>query len=347
MADDTYEVPPRLPHELADRRRPMALSAAAIFAGGTLLNLVEANIPSGPGISLIPGICALVVAILLYTVGERLPTWAMACLGPAGATMIALAVATTRGPGDGAILYIWPVLWEAYWFGRRGAVAIVVWVAVVHTLALVYLPSSEGYFDRWLDVVLSVGLVAAALELLATRNRRLVGQLVAEARLDALTGLLNRRGFIERAEIELARARRERSRLAIATFDLDHFKAINDDYGHEVGDRVLARAARAFAAEMREVDVLARMGGEEFVALLPGEGAAEAAMVADRVRERLAALSDPDLPTVTVSAGVASLSPPGDLDELLRAADGALYEAKSSGRDRTAAAGAGRPATPV
>jgi diguanylate cyclase (GGDEF)-like protein len=347
MATDTYRVPPQLPHEQDDRRRPMALSAAAIFAGGTLLNLIEANIPSGPGISLIPGIGALVVAILLYAIGPRLPIWVMACLGPAGATLIAVAVATTEGPGDGATLYIWPVLWETYWFGRRGAAAIVAWVAVVHALALLYLPPADGYLDRWLDVVISVGLVAVVLELLATRNRRLVAQLVAEARLDKLTGLLNRRGFIERAEIELARARRGRGRLAIASFDLDHFKAINDEYGHEVGDRVLVRVTRAFAAEMREVDVLARMGGEEFVALLPGEGAEEAATVAERVRERLARASDPDLPHVTVSAGVAALSAPGDLDELLRAADQALYEAKSRGRDRTVAAGAGRSTAQV
>ena len=175
-------------------------------------------------------------------------------------------------------------------------------------------------------------------ELLAARNLRLVDQLVAEARMDKLTGLLNRRGFVERAGAELARSRRETSRLGVASFDLDNFKAINDEFGHEVGDRVLSRAADVLRGEIRESDVLARMGGEEFVALLPGGRVEDAAEFAGRVRTRLRATNDPLLPSVTVSAGVVSAVAPADLDALLREADRALYEAKASGRNRTVAA---------
>src|SRR5206468_3461163 len=121
----------------------------------------------------------------------------------------------------------------------------------------------------------------------------------------------------------------------IASFDLDHFKSINDQFGHEIGDRVLSRVADLFRAEMRESDVLARMGGEEFVALLPGEGPEEATEIAERVRQRLRDADDPELPPVTVSAGVVSVVAPENLDDVLRAADHALYEAKVSGRDRT------------
>jgi diguanylate cyclase (GGDEF)-like protein len=347
MPTDISGVHPQLPSDGLARKRQMAISAAGIFAGCMVLNLIEAAIPSGPSLSLLPGIGALGFAVVLWAIGDRLPLAALACLGPVGAALIALAVGTTDGPTDGAILYIWPVLWEAYWFGRRGAIAIVACVALFHGLALLHLSAYDGYFDRWIDVVASVGLAAAAVDLLAARNRRLVAALVAEARLDKLTGLLNRRGFIERADVELSRAQRQTSRLAIASFDLDHFKQVNDRFGHEVGDLVLTRVARLLRAEMREADVLARMGGEEFVALLPGERADEAATLAERVRERLAAEDDRELPAVTVTAGVASMLAPSSLDELLRVADQALYEAKFAGRDRIVVAGELLPAAPV
>lgn len=326
---------PRFPEEPPQHRRAMVLAAAGVFAGAVVLNLVEAAIPGGPSLSLAPGIGAFCLAVLIWTFGERVPTSALFWLGPIGATLIAVAVGTTHGPADGAVLYVWPVLWQAYFFGRRGAITIVAWIAVVQGLALLQLPADEANFDRWLDVVVSAGLVAAVVNVLGARNRRLVEQLVAEARMDKLTGLLNRRGFVERADAELARARRDRSWLGVASFDLDHFKGINDEFGHEIGDRVLIQAADLFAAEMRESDVLARMGGEEFVALLPGERVEEAAAVTERVRQRLAASHEPGLPQVTVSAGVIAAVAPESLDELLRAADHALYEAKFAGRDRT------------
>ncbi len=317
------------------RRAAMVPAAAGIFAGAGILNLVEAAIPGGPSLSLLPGIGALCLAVLVWAFAGRLSDAMLFWLGPAGATLIAVAVGTTNGPGDGAILYIWPVLWQAYFFGRRGAITIVIWVALIHGLALLYLPPHDSYFDRWVDVVASATLVAFVVEFLATRNRRLVDQLVDEARMDKLTGLLNRRGFVERADAELARSRRETTWLGVASFDLDHFKSINDEFGHEIGDRVLTKVAQLFRAEMRESDVLARMGGEEFVALLPGDRAEEATAVAERVRERLEAARDPELPPVTVSVGVTAVVAPESLDAVLRVADHALYEAKFSGRNRT------------
>ncbi len=313
----------------------MVIGAAGIFAGSAVLNLVEALFPGGASLSLLPGACALALAVALLAFGKRVPTSVLAGLGPLGAALIGVAVATTHGPGDGAVLYVWPVLWQSYFFGRRGALGIVLWVGVVQAAALLLLGSGEAHFDRWLDVVVSVGVVATVVELLSARNRRLVEELVAEARRDKLTGLLNRRGFVERATAELARSRRETTWLGVASFDLDHFKAINDEFGHEVGDRVLVKVAELFREEVRDSDVLARMGGEEFVALLPGEGPDDAAALAERVRSRLAVLEDPMLPGVTVSAGVVSVVAPADLDGLLRDADRALYEAKFSGRNRT------------
>src|SRR4051812_1591452 len=101
MATDNSGVRPHLLSDGLARKRQMAISAAGIFAGAALLNLVEATIPSGPPISLLPGLLALAFAIALWVFGPRLPIGAFACLGPAGAAMIAVAVTTTEGPGDG------------------------------------------------------------------------------------------------------------------------------------------------------------------------------------------------------------------------------------------------------
>ena len=312
------------------------VSASAIFAGAGTLNLLEAAIPGGPELSLIPGIGAYGLALALYLLGERIPVGALAALGPVGVALIGVAVGTTAGPGDGAILYVWPVLWEAYFFGRWGAILIVAWTALVQGLALIAVSAGDGYFDRWLDVVVSVGVVAVVVELLSSRNRKLLVRLAEEAKVDNLTGLLNRRGFAERAEAELARARRDGTRLGVVSFDLDHFKAINDEFGHDVGDRVLVEAAELFRSELRESDVLARMGGEEFVALLPGDAVAEAEAMAERVRAALVATAASSTPAVTVSAGVTAAIAPEDLEDLLRSADRALYRAKFEGRNRTA-----------
>ena len=316
----------------------MAYSAAVMYGGAVLIDAVESAIPGGQTFSLLPGLLALVLVALLVAFGPRLPMPAMAALGPLGVAGIAVAVGTTSGVTDGAILYSWPVLWEAYFFGRRGTILIVASVGIAHGLALIALPADSANLDRWLDVMASVTVIGTVVEILGARNRRLVEQISDEARVDELTGLLNRRGFEERTAAELARARRDRAPLAVVSFDLDYFKRINDEFGHEAGDTVLVRLADCFRAEAREIDVVARMGGEEFVALLPGADPDDAHGFAERIRVRLAASAGDGSPRVTTSAGVASAIAPERLEELLKAADMALYAAKARGRDRTAAA---------
>ena len=259
-----------------------ARSGALIYAGAGLLSLVESRIPGGPHLAPLPGLVALGFAVLIFRFAARLPWGALAALGPIGAALIADALATTHGPTDGAVLYVWPVLWEAYFFGRRGAIGIVFWVGLVHGVALISMPPGVGYFDRWLDVMVSTALVATVVELLSMRSRRLLESLAREARVDNLTGLLNRRGFGERAAVELARSQRQRSWLGLVSFDLDHFKVVNDEWGHGVGDRVLAATARGLDSQGRGGDLLAGMGGEEFGVLLPGAEVAEAEALAER-----------------------------------------------------------------
>ncbi|HEX4436664.1 MAG TPA: GGDEF domain-containing protein [Solirubrobacteraceae bacterium] len=320
--------------KLARDKRLMAFTAAAMYGGAALDGGVEGLIPGDPSFAVAPVIAAGVIVSLLILAGPRLPLAALSLLGPIGVVLIAVALTATPGAGDGAVLYMWPVLWSTFFFGRRGAIAIVACVGVAHAIVLLELPGASSYPGRWVDVMVSVVVVAAVVLALLRRNDQLLVDLTAEARTDALTGLLNRRGFDERASLELARSKREESSIALAAFDLDHFKRVNDEWGHDVGDRVLIRTAQVLAAEAREIDVVARFGGEEFVALLPGADTAAAHAFAERVRDALAGERFSRLPTVRVSAGILAARTPATIDELLRGADSALYAAKRGGRDR-------------
>ncbi len=139
--------------------------------------------------------------------------------------------------------------------------------------------------------------------------------------------------------MELDRASREQAYMGIATFDIDHFKLVNDEFGHKVGDQVLAHLGAVLASMTRTTDVVARTGGEEFVALLPGTDVAGTRAYAERVRAAFATRTGLDLPDVTVSAGVVAEQAPEDAGALLHRSDSALYEAKRAGRDRTVVAG--------
>jgi two-component system, cell cycle response regulator len=155
---------------------------------------------------------------------------------------------------------------------------------------------------------------------------------------DGLTNLWNRRQFELRALQERERAIRFGERFAVVLIDLDGFKAVNDTHGHLVGDMVLVETANRLATHTRDVDTVARFGGEEFVLLLPQTDAAGALRVAEKVRAELAAKpvdTDAGPLPVTLSAGVASHPDDGDsLDELLATADEALYAAKAAGKNR-------------
>ena len=158
---------------------------------------------------------------------------------------------------------------------------------------------------------------------------------------DQLTGLHNRRYMDSQLETLMAQATApggESSALLI--LDIDHFKRINDTYGHDVGDEVLREFAQRLAANVRAVDLPVRQGGEEFVVLMPNTGLADAAHIAERVRENVAgapfsAKGGTEQLNVTISIGAAVTLGPGDTAQaLIKRADEALYEAKSSGRNR-------------
>jgi diguanylate cyclase (GGDEF)-like protein len=166
--------------------------------------------------------------------------------------------------------------------------------------------------------------------------------LAAACRIDAKTGLLNAGTWQREAALEITRAARTRTPMAVAIADLDRFKAVNDTHGHLAGDRVLRAVADVVKGHMRDYDIAGRFGGEEFVILLPQTQAGQARQITERIREEISRLAVPrdgpagvDPLRITVSVGVAV---PGQarrsLDELLAAADHALYQAKGSGRNR-------------
>jgi diguanylate cyclase (GGDEF)-like protein len=152
---------------------------------------------------------------------------------------------------------------------------------------------------------------------------------------DGLTGLYVRRYFMVKFQEELHRAERYNKALSIVMCDLDHFKRINDSFGHTVGDRVLKAVGRFLQNNIRDVDIIARYGGEEFVILLPEAEKEEAFTVSERLRNSLADMKIDGLPQMTVSLGIASYPEDGEsIDLIIKQADTALYAAKQTGRNR-------------
>lgn len=168
-----------------------------------------------------------------------------------------------------------------------------------------------------------------------TERKAMERRLEFLARHDELTGLLNRRAGLGLLDEEILRSRRYGTPLCVATCDLDHFKRVNDAHGHAVGDRVLREAADLMKEVLRQHDHVIRLGGEEFLVLLPGVDREEAQRALDRLRHRLETtpLADAGL-RLTLSAGVAELQGGEAADALMERADRALYAAKHEGRNR-------------
>lgn len=185
-----------------------------------------------------------------------------------------------------------------------------------------------------LEVMLYV--VGTAFIVLVLTKDRTVRIYRAAALTDPLTGLLNRRGFVEAAAALAARQDRLQEPMTALAFDLDHFKSINDRFGHQAGDTVLRMFATVARGNTRAADIIARLGGEEFVALVPG-GLADASVVAERVRLAFANAAvelGGESISATVSIGAACGSAHANIDMLIARADAALYRAKLAGRNR-------------
>lgn len=178
-------------------------------------------------------------------------------------------------------------------------------------------------------------LVATIAAFAATSQAKLLAELVRQMIRDPLTACLRRESGQELLESQLALCRRHGAPLTVMFADLDHFKHVNDAFGHEAGDAVLAQAAASLKAVARESDTVLRWGGEEFVVVLPNTGSADAVRLVERLRERGVARM-PDGTAITLSVGIAETLQDGleSVDALVELADRRMYQAKQGGRDR-------------
>jgi diguanylate cyclase (GGDEF)-like protein len=208
-----------------------------------------------------------------------------------------------------------------------------------HALGVLHLTEREGeeVFTRWdLSLLERLSLQAAG-AICKVRLEEEVQTLRVTSITDHLTGVYNRRFLEERLAVEFQRAQRFVQPLAVAMLDLDDFKSLNDEMGHAYGDTVLREIADAMRRQLRSIDILARYGGDEFVVVLPGTGAAGALSTIEKIRLRVAETEIPGAGpprSFGVSAGLSVFSDAvSNADELLRRADAALYQAKRSGRN--------------
>ena len=179
-----------------------------------------------------------------------------------------------------------------------------------------------------------IGQVLSELAAMQGKLKIMIGELDQLASTDKLTGAWNRRRFEETVETEMDRLRRYGQRLSLMLLDVDHFKKINDDFGHPVGDQVLVDLSNTIRSSLRASDSLTRWGGEEFVILCPNTTAAIVSNLAERLRKKIATVNFKEVGSITVSFGVAECGPSETWEQWLHRADEALYLAKSGGRDQ-------------
>jgi diguanylate cyclase (GGDEF)-like protein len=206
-------------------------------------------------------------------------------------------------------------------------------VSFGQTLGVLVLDSAR---ERTFDPVSQPSLESLA-DICATaiQNAQHVERVRQLAYLDGLTGIFNRRFFELRISDEIERAKRFNSNLSVLMVDIDHFKRLNDEFGHLLGDEVLRQVSSIFSDHLRKIDVVCRFGGEEFAIVLPETSAQSALQVAEKLRLLIGKWQFPGVPRpVTISAGAASFPEHGSLrDDLVKAADAGLYAAKQAGRN--------------
>jgi diguanylate cyclase (GGDEF)-like protein len=257
-----------------------------------------------------------------------------------GVAMITgLNVLTADASTGSQFFYLWPVLYAANFLGRLANYLVLLFVSLGCAAAVFPVEGANRGLPDWASLTVAMALTAVVVSSLRLRNDRLREVLETQAYADPLTGVANRRSFDGELARAVSWANRGRESIALMTIDIDHFKEINDTWGHAVGDQALQAVAGALrAVARREDDVVGRLGGDEFVMLLRTDrmGARRAA---DELREVLAAIDTLPGGPPGLSIGLAVLPDhAGTAAELGAASDAALYEAKQGGRGRTAMA---------
>ncbi|WP_052359817.1 GGDEF domain-containing protein [Actinoplanes friuliensis] len=301
-----------------------------------------------PGIDL-PGVIAVVAVSMLMGVAGLI-CWRWPGIFPRlfwfGAPLVAtlsisgLNLATSDASTGAQLFYLWPILFAANFLSRRVVYANLLIVFAGHAATVFSILNFQRAAADWTAMVLAMTMSAFVVLSLRRRADKLRDVLEQQAHADHLTGLANRRHFDEALLREGESARRTDATLALITVDLDHFKAINDTFGHTEGDRVLQAVATAMRTVVGDSGLAARLGGDEFVILMR-VGRRAAVGVAEALRAAVAARTDLPGGPPGLSIGIAVL--PGDVStvqDLVAASDAALYDAKTSGRGRLSVAGA-------
>ena len=338
---DEYE--PGTDHEWAARNvgGGLMLAAAVLVSGITLISDLrhEPFEPVTRLLNYVLSAIAVLFGILLLRAPGRVPNWVINVLPSVAALMVCVPAAVDKTPSPlGPLLLTWTVTFAAAVLSAR-----VAWttLGVVASAFAVIAAVSRGVdgLILWLEVTASLSVICWMVARLQAQSNRLRERLANLARTDPLTGLFNRRAFDDALAREHARHLRGGPPTALLLVDIDHFKLVNDSWGHQAGDETLRQLGDLLSERFRTMDVVGRIGGEEFAVLIPGcapdQALARAQELCDTVRTRTRAWPHP----ITVSIGVAtSRMATTSPDELFAIADSALYAAKASGRDRVATA---------
>jgi diguanylate cyclase (GGDEF)-like protein len=321
--------------------RLMARTLGGLFVAGSTLVALTLALPQSPranvaGLLAIVGLAYLVGGLLLWR-ASAVPRRLLPLAPAFGSTLVTgFAYFSAQDPSPMIFFYLWVFLYSAYFFTARETMAQVAYVGVAYGALLIARDPPGGIAEWWI-IGMGTPLVAAILiRYMREQGVLLIARLHEAARIDPLTKLSNRQAFRELLDLEIERARRGETPMTIVVGDLDNFKEVNDRSGRHVGDAALQRLARLFEGGTRQIDGLARVGGEEFALILPDTDAHAAFIIAERLRCSVRAEFAADAVPVTISFGAASHPKHGETaGSLLRAADQALHVAKESGRDST------------
>ena len=317
-------------------RRQVGRITVILYAGGAvttaLLQVTPDNDPSDHlGLAIMSGVFAVIA--LVFRLWRTPPAWALfgGCI--VGLLAISALVGITRPLLLTPIFYIWPMMVAAHYFPRRQLWAASFVMASSFGAALLFWAEPVQRAAVYATTIIMVAIIVVVLRGLREQNTALVARLTDLAVRDPLTGVLNRAAFEDQLRREVALSARHGRPYALAVLDLDHFKQVNDRFGHAAGDRALRRVCALVSETIRESDVFARVGGEEFALLMSDTDPSGAERTAEKLRTRIELEARAETMPLTISIGLA-VGRGTDADDVLLAADRALYEAKRRGRNR-------------